>query len=460
MVLTFAGRATFKDVLDLTPANPACTGSPLECTIRVDVSPGVYSASIYTYDQAPVGGNIPTGAGLLSSALGISVSVARGTANTFSITLDGVPGRIVVSGFPDATAGTSFLSKPFSVTVEDADGYVIVGTYATPITLVDGDTSGATAIATSGTDDPPALQLLSSADAAAIGYNGAAIAPVKISAEAGTVKSYGTFAVHLPAFVADSGNAAVKEVPPGCASSGCVTAVGASFTSPQGVAVDSSGNVFVADQVSDFGGEVKKVPPNCFSVTCITTIGGGFTLPSGPAADGSGNVFVADTLQNVVDRIPNGCLTASCVVPIGGGFNAPEGVAVDAAGDVIVADAYNGAVKKMASGCQSSACVTTMGGGFFYPWGVAVDLFGNVFVADEGDSAVKEIPPGCQSSACVISLGGGFSYPRGVTVDGFGDVFVVDDTGALKEVPPGCSSAACVVTFSLGFNSPRGIAML
>lgn len=460
MALTFAGRKTFGDVLDLTPANPRCSGSPLECTIRVDVSPGAYAATIDAYDEAPVGGRIPAGAHLLSSAK-TAISVSRGMANTFRIALDGVPARIVVSGFPDATAGTAFLSRPFAVTVEDADGYAIVGTYATPIALADGDTSGATVLTTSGADDPPASKLLSSSDAATIGYNGAAIAPAKISAVTGTVIGYGIFAVHLPLFVADAGNAAVKEVPPGCPSSGCVTSIGAGFSSPQGVAVDSSGNVYVTDVslTSYFTGWVKKVPPNCFSASCIITIGGGFEAPAGIAVDSSGDVFVADVYLGV-KKIPAGCLTASCVVPVGGGFSGPEGVAVDAAGDAIVADSSNNALKKVASGCQSAGCVTTIGGGFAFPYGVAVDVFGNIFVTDVEHGAVKKVPPGCRSSACVTTIGGGFSFPWSVTVDGFGDAFVVEDNGALKEVPPGCGDAACVIVLSLGFNGPRGLAML
>lgn len=460
MALTFAGRKTFGDVLDLTPANPHCSGSPLECTIRVDVSPGAYAATIVAYDEAPVGGRIPAGAHLLSRAKA-AVSVSPGMSNTFRIALDGAPARIIVSGFPDATAGTAFLSRPFTVAVEDADMYVIVGTYATPIALADGDTSGATALTTSGPDDPPASKLLSSSDVVTIGYNGAAIAPAKISAEAGTVKSDGIFAVHLPMFVADTLSAAVKEVPPGCPSSGCVTAIGAGFSSPQGVAVDSSGNVLVSDisLTSYFSGEIKKIPPNCFSVTCVTTIGGGFEGPAGVAVDVSGNVFVADVYLGV-KKVPAGCLTASCVVSVGGGFSGPEGVAVDAAGDAIVADSSNNALKKVAPGCQSAGCVTTIGGGFAFPYGVAVDVFGNIFVTDVEHGAVKKVPPGCQSSACVSSVGGGFSYPWDVAVDGFGEVFVVEDGGALKEIPPGCSNAACVIALSLGFHGPRGLAML
>lgn len=460
MVLTFAGHKTFVDVLDLTPANPRCGGSPLECTIRVDVSPGVFSTTVDTYDEAPVGGRIPAGAHLLSGAK-VPVTVARGRSNAFSIALDGVPARIILSGFPDADAGTPFLSKPFAVTAEDADKYVIVGTYATPITLTDGDASGATALTTSGADDPPASKLLSSSDIAAIGYNGAAIPPARISAGAGSAKSVGIFTVHLPLFVADSGNAAVKEVPPGCASSGCVAGVGAGFSSPQGVSVDSAGNVFVSDVslTEYFVGWVKKTPSNCVSTSCITTIGGGFEAPAGLAVDVSGNVFVADQLLGV-EKIPAGCLTATCVVPVGAGFSGPEGVAVDAADNVVVADSYNNVVKKVPPGCQSAGCVSTIGGGFSFPAGVTVDIFGNVFVSDDGNGAVKKIPPGCKSSACVRSIGGGFSNPWGVTVDGSGEAFVVESGGALKEVPPGCVDAACVVVLSLGFNHPLGVTML
>ena len=73
----------------------------------------------------------------------------------------------------------------------------------------------------------------------------------------------------------------------------------------------------------------------------VTTLGGGFAGPNGVAVDASGNVYVADTGNNAVEQIPVGCASSSCVVMLGGGFNQPYGIAVDGSGYVYVADYGN-----------------------------------------------------------------------------------------------------------------------
>ena len=231
--------------------------------------------------------------------------------------------------------------------------------------------------------------------------------------------------------------------------------LGGGFDNPYGVAVDVSGNVYVADENNN---TVKEMPPGCASSTCVVTLGGGFAEPLGVAVDGSGNVYVGDYLNSAVKKIPPGCTVTSCVITLGGGFNEPIGVAVDGSGNVYVADQGNSLVKEMPASCMASTCVTTLGGGFDNPYGVAVDGSGNVYVADYENNAVKEMPPGCATSTCVTTLGGGFNRPSGVAVDGFGNVFVADYmNNALKEMPPGCMASTCVVT--LGTLEPRGIAV-
>ncbi|MGA2217088.1 MAG: NHL repeat-containing protein, partial [Terracidiphilus sp.] len=236
-----------------------------------------------------------------------------------------------------------------------------------------------------------------------------------------------------------------------------IVTLGGGFSSPNGVAVDGSGNVYAADWSNS---AVKKMPAGCASSNCVTTLGGGFSYPTGVAVDGSGNVYVADRLNNAVKEMPAGCVSSSCVTALGGGFNHPTGVAVDRSGNVYVADSYNAAVKEIPAGCASLSCVTTLGGGFTTPNGVAVDGIGNVYVADAGNDAVKEMPTGCSLSTCVTKLGGGFLDPWGVAVDGSGNVYVADtNNNAVKEMPSGCASSGCVITLGGGFNLPLGVAL-
>ena len=147
----------------------------------------------------------------------------------------------------------------------------------------------------------------------------------------------------------------------------------------------------------------------------ITTVGSGFNSPQGVAIDASGNIFVADSSNNAVEEI-TASSGYSTVVRLGGGFNSPQGVAVDASGNVFVADTGNNAVEEIvAAGGYTQ--IIPLGSGFSAPTGVAVDRSGNVFVADQGNNAVKEIVAADNS---VISLGSGFSNPQGIAVDASG----------------------------------------
>jgi sugar lactone lactonase YvrE len=150
---------------------------------------------------------------------------------------------------------------------------------------------------------------------------------------------------------------------------GARTTLGGGFQ-PNGVAVDGSGNVYAADSP---GAVVLEMPPGCASSACVTTLGGGFSGPTGVTVDGTGNVYVADFSGSAVYEMPPGCASSSCLTTLGGGFGSPNGVAVDGTGNVYVADYGKSKVYEMPAGCVSASCVTTLGGGFSGPTGVAVD---------------------------------------------------------------------------------------
>jgi streptogramin lyase len=262
-------------------------------------------------------------------------------------------------------------------------------------------------------------------------------------------------------YVADYGNGTVKKIPAGCTSSACVTGMGGGFSQPVGVSVSASGNVYIADSGNN---AVKEMAPGCSSSACVSTVGGGFHEPYGVTLDSSGNLYVADFGNNAVKKMASSCGSWACVSTLGGGFLYPVGIAVGANGNVYVGDAGNNAVKQMAAGCSSSACVSTIGGGFNEPAGLALDGSGNLYVADYGNSLVKKMASGCGSSSCVGTLGGGFSFPLGVTVDASGNVYVADSKNAvMKEIPSGCSSSSCVKTLAGGFQvsqqDPFGLAV-
>jgi gliding motility-associated-like protein len=212
------------------------------------------------------------------------------------------------------------------------------------------------------------------------------------------------------------------------------------FSNATGVAVDASGNIYVADWGNSV---VRKIPAGGGAPVII---GSGFKNPYGVAVDAAGNVYVADWGNNAVKKVPAG---GGAPVTLGSGLSIPTGVAVDAAGNVFVADYGNSAVKKIPAG---GGATVTLGSGFFSPNSVAVDAAGNVYVADFGNSTLRKIPVG---GGDPLTIGSGFSHPAGVTIDGLGNLFITDyGNNAVKEIPAGDGSP---IIISSGFNHPSGI---
>jgi len=282
-------------------------------------------------------------------------------------------------------------------------------------------------------------------------------------------------------FVADSTNSAVKEVLAGTGgaaagtinASSTVNTVGSGFAQPVGVAVDASGNVFVADPDHN---AVKEIVAGTGSAgagtvnasSTVNTVGHGFAQLAGVAVDAHGNVFVADSyaVKEIVAGTGGaaaGTVNASSTVNMLAtifSFNDPHGIAVDASGNVFVADSLNNAVEEIvantggagAGKVNASSTVNAVGSGFNIPTGVAVDASGNVFVADRNNNAVKEVVAGTGSagagtvnySSTVIALGSGIISPQDVALDASGDLFVVNFGSSLNEIQSGAANFGSV----------------
>jgi sugar lactone lactonase YvrE len=436
MTLAFTGASTFTQNVDLTQGASGCSGAPLVCTIQIALAVGNYTVSVNAYDKAPAGGGIPPGANLLSTASDIPLAVKPAIANLFAVSLDGVPASLTFGAFPSATSGTPFGATAFTVTASDADGGHIVGTYATPITLTDGDTSGATTIATSGSDDPPVRELLSSGDTATIAYSGKLIASATIGAASGAATGSGIFTVAVPVYVSqNNGSGNVLAIPTGCTQTSCVgTLTSGLFV--DGLAIDKSGNLYAGTNNE----KVYEIPAGTASAKVLSD---GFQQPVSVAVDGSGNVFVVDQGNYTVDELQavNGSIPPSPAIKqvaggSGGGIQ-PTAVAVDASGNLYVSDCADGNVKKIAGvGGSNPPTITTIAStanGLSCPDGIALDASGNVVVADPGTGSVYELQ--AASSYSIRTLSGGFGFPAYVAVDGSGDVFVTDNTyGSLDEI--------------------------
>ena len=240
----------------------------------------------------------------------------------------------------------------------------------------------------------------------------------------------GTVLVAVPVY--GVGNAPQVAYGPG----GAQTTVGSGFSSPQGVAVDGAGNVFIADAAAATVDKVTQAGTQ-------TTVGIGFGKPEGVAVDGAGNVYISDFNAAAVYQVA----ASGTQTTVGSGFIEPAAVAVDGAGNVYVVDLGVPAVYKVTPGRTQ----TTVGSGFIKPAGVAVDGAGNVYVADPGVPAIYKVTPGGKQTT-VSSV---FSKPEDVAVDAAGSVYIVDaGTNALHEVTPSATQ-----TVASGFDNPEGLAV-
>ncbi len=231
--------------------------------------------------------------------------------------------------------------------------------------------------------------------------------------------------------------------------------------SPEGVAVDAAGDLFIANSGDN---DVVKVAADGTVTTLPAGFGGDYPLnfPESVAVDGGGDVFIGLYGPYVVE-VPAGCTQQSCVTGLGEGSLAEAtAVAVDAAGDLFVGDQTQQRVVEFPASNPGSMSVVYHPGGetHFEPTGLAVDLAGDVYVADFGDKEVLEIPAG-ESTPTVV--GSGWISPEGVALDAAGDLYVADfGLQEIVEIPTGCTSSACQIIvataneLSLGGGSGSG----
>ena len=311
-------------------------------------------------------------------------------------------------------------------------------------------------------------------------------------------------------YIADTGNGRIRKVDnlgtiTTVAGNGCCyggdggPAAAAQLDGPYGVAVDSSGNLYIADT---YNSRIRKVT----TTGTITTVAGngtsGYSGDGGPAAaaelrypfavivDGSGDLLIADTDNyrvrkvdtsgNITTVAGNGtcCYSGDGGQAINARLSLPYGLALDASGNLYIADASNSRVRKVSA---SGAINTVAGNGVsgFYgdggpaiaaqfrnPEGVAVDGSGNLYIADTGNMRIRGV-----SGSTVTTLAGGavgdgglavfafFNQPSGVARDSAGNTYVADSYNNLvRKVGPGGSIGTVVGTGVAGYSGDGGAA--
>ena len=241
-------------------------------------------------------------------------------------------------------------------------------------------------------------------------------------------------------YVADSTNNAVRMITPagvvttlagraGSVGSADGTNSTARFYKPYGVAVDSAGNVYVGDSFNHTIREVAPVGTNWVVTTLAGKAGyaGGvdgtnsaarFNYPAGLAVDTNGNLYVADVLNHTIRKVtPVGTnwvvTTLAGLAGVAGSadwtnsaarFNALLALTVDSASNLYVADQANHTIRKVTpvgtnwvvttlaglGGTRGSADGTGSAARFYYPDGVAVDSAGNLYVGDNDNNTVRK----------------------------------------------------------------------
>lgn len=238
----------------------------------------------------------------------------------------------------------------------------------------------------------------------------------------------------------------------------------ARFSDPLGIAMDKGNNVYVADTGNNV---IRKVTPNG-TVSTFAGVGYGFAdgasssarfnAPSDVAVDSFGNVYVADTgnhrirvisPQGEVSTLAGGTQGASDGLGNSAQFYSPSGLALDTSGNIFVADRDNCRIRKITPegsvstiAGSSPGFIDSIGPGaqFKYPTDVIVDYAGNVFVADHDNHRIRKVLP----DGTVSTLAGGtqghadgfqdearFIGPRYLAFHKDGRLFVSDAAGDL-----------------------------
>jgi sugar lactone lactonase YvrE len=236
-----------------------------------------------------------------------------------------------------------------------------------------------------------------------------------------------------------------------------------SLSDVEWIAVDSSGNVYIAEYGND---RVLKETPSAGGYTQSIIPINGPVYPLGIAVDGSGNLYVDGYTQVVKETLSAGGYTQSVVA---NDLNDSYDVAVDGSGNVYIADYGNSQVLKetlSADGYTESIVANYANNGLLDPFGVAVDGSGNVYISDSFNRVLKEtLSAGSYTQSVIANAANGPFYPTGVAVDGSGNVYIADgifgSNRVLKETPSAGGYTQSVVANAAinGLNGPVGVAV-
>ena len=424
-------------------------------------------ASFGQYNIGTVAGGGPNNLPALQSGIGYAAGVARDAAgNTYIAdsyssqvfevstagTLSVVAGNGTLGYSGDAGPATSAaLARPEAVALDGSANLYIADTANSVIRVVN---MGSQSLTVAGvTIAPGNIQTVAGNGTAGFGGDGSTSTGAELSSPYGVfVDAQGNI------FIADTENSVIREVVAGSGNIQTVagtpdttgfTGDGASATAatldlPQGVFVDTAGNIYIADT---FNSVIRVVNSGTQPVTIA-----GVAIPAGDIQTVAGTYYSAGLGTACQFTGDNGPATSAFLC-------LPGGLFADASGNIYVADTSNDGIREVVTAGTISTVAGTLGtAGYLgdggpatsaelnYPSGVFVDSTGNIFIADTDNYAIREVTAGNISTtvgnATLAYSGNGvsadsaaLSIPYGAFVDASGNLFVADTyNSAIREV--------------------------
>ena len=390
---------------------------PLQAMVVDQYNNGVPSASVTFAVVAGSGGASGTFTGsatVTTDANGIATApllTANGTVGTFTVT--------ATSGSSTVTFTLTILSATYSlgspgVTVGPAAGSSQALVVVTPSTAPWNATSNASWLHVTTPSGP-----------------GSGLAQFTFDANSGAAVRTGTLSLSGQTFT-------VTQAGAGYITTNTTSTVVTGLKAPNGMAMDSSGNIYIADTTNK---ALKKWVPSTNTMT--TLVSTGLSAPAGLSIDSAGNVYIADPSAAAIFKVTG---TTSTKI-ISTGLTSPKAVAADNLGNLYIADA---STLKMWNG---SALTTLVSSGLNAPQGLAFDAAGTLYIADTGNNAIKKYTGGMVSTIPVTTKG-----PIGMAADGLGNLYYTDATSGSVGFKI-YNQATAVVTGFTGLTTPKGLAV-
>jgi arabinan endo-1,5-alpha-L-arabinosidase len=353
----------------------------------------------------------------------VAVTNAAGTAVSNSATLtvqtgsgytvSTLAGQAAASGGADGTGSAARFSSPADVAVDSAGSLYAADTYNNSIRKI--TSVGVVSTVATGFNHPSGVAVDGSGNL----------------------------------YVADTDNNSIRKI----TSAGVVSILATGFNGPSGIAADTAGNVYVAETLSH---TIRKVSSSGAVTLVAGTAGssgsadgtgsaGSFYGPQGLALDSSGNLYVADTNNDTIRKV---VVSTGAVTTVAGQAGAsgnlngtgsqarfyfPSGVAVDTAGNLFVADTDNSTIREITSsgvvstlagqpGTTGSADGVDSAARFNFPAGITVSSSGTIYVADTNNHTIRAlilpVAPGVTTQPQSQSVTVGASVQFSVTATG------------------------------------------